>query len=111
MSPKYLEQIVIPLREAGVVESVRGPNGGYTLARPPEQIGLVEVYRLLEGSPAPVDCVEPGGSCPMQQVCASRSTWLKIKDSIERVLRSKTLADLADESRRRRTAASRMYHI
>ncbi len=111
ISPKYLEQIMIPLRQAGIVESVRGPNGGYVLGRPPEDIRLVEVYRLLEGSAAPVDCLDSDGSCPMHDVCPSRETWGRIKEAIERVLQSKTLADLARETRRRRRAASGMYHI
>jgi Rrf2 family protein len=111
MSPKYLEQIMIPLRKAGIVESVRGPNGGYVLGRPPEDIRLVEVYRLLEGSAAPVDCLDSDGSCPMEEVCPSQDTWRKIKEAIERVLHSKTLADLARMTRRRKRAASGMYHI
>lgn len=111
ISSKYLEQIMIPLREAGIVESVRGPTGGYILARPAEQIVLAEVYSLLEGSTAPVDCLESDGSCPMHDVCPSRETWGRIKEAIERVLHSKTLADLARVTRRRRRAASGMYHI
>ncbi len=111
ISAKYLEQIMTPLRAAGLVESSRGLHGGYELARPPDKVRLIDVYRALEGPVAPVDCVDEPGSCPMEDVCPSRDTWVEMQESISEVLESTTLQDLAEKTERRIKAASRMYHI
>lgn len=111
ISAKYLEQIMTPLRAAGLVESSRGLHGGYELARPPEEIRLLDIYRVLEGPVGPVDCVEEPGSCPLEQVCPARETWMEIKESIAEVLETTTLQDLAEKTERRIKAAARMYHI
>lgn len=97
----YLEQLIAVLRRAGLVESVRGASGGYRLARPPSAITVGEIYRVLEGPIAPVECVEEHylpGSCEREAACASRSIWRRVQLSIMQVLDSTTLADLARES-------------
>ena len=93
----YLEQLVGELRRAGLVEGTRGVHGGYRLARAPELITVGEVYRVLEGEVAPVDCTAedylPGG-CARETVCMSRSIWERVQAAILGVLDSTTLADL-----------------
>jgi Rrf2 family protein len=93
----YLEQLLGPLRRAGLVESTRGAHGGYALAQPPQEIRVGQVYRVMEGPIAPMSCVseEPEGElCPMIDGCATRVVWLKVRDSIAEALDSTTLADL-----------------
>src|SRR3954447_6222000 len=53
----YLEQLILPLRKSGLVEARRGAQGGYRLTRPPEEVKVGEVYRVMEGPIAPMDCV------------------------------------------------------
>jgi len=94
----YLERLMGSLRNAGLVRSVRGCNGGYMLAREPADIKIGQVYRVLEGSIAPVACVDEEGSrnaCRREGACAARRLWLDIRDSIARELDSRTLADLS----------------
>jgi Rrf2 family protein len=95
--PTYLEQLIGPLRKAGLVESKRGAQGGYVLSRPPAAIRVGEVYRVMEGPVAPMDCVseDPADqTCPLIEGCETRPVWLKVRDSIVEALDSTTLADL-----------------
>ncbi|GBD18531.1 Rrf2 family transcriptional regulator [Thermomicrobium sp. 4228-Ro] len=101
----YLEQLMLPLRRAGLVVSTRGAHGGYQLARPPEQVKVGEIYRVMEGPIAPMDCVREDAdeeTCPMIDGCATRIVWLKLRDSIVEVLDSTTLADLIAQAPRPR---------
>ena len=95
-------QLAAQLRRGGLVESTRGAHGGYSVARPPEQISVLEVVTVLEGEVAPVECVAHGyviGSCQREGECASRGLWLRLKRSIDAVLSQTTLAELvADQS-------------
>jgi Rrf2 family transcriptional regulator, cysteine metabolism repressor len=93
----YLEQLVGELRRAGLVEGTRGVRGGYRLARAPEAITVGEVYRVLEGEVAPVDCTAEDylpGSCAREPVCLSRGIWARVQAAILGVLDSTTLDDL-----------------
>jgi Rrf2 family transcriptional regulator, cysteine metabolism repressor len=93
----YLEQLAIPLRRAGLIEATRGAHGGYQLARPPAQVSVGEIVRVLEGAVAPVECLAedyPAGSCALEPGCLSRPIWQQVKDSIDQVLDSTTLGDL-----------------
>jgi Rrf2 family transcriptional regulator, cysteine metabolism repressor len=93
----YLEQLVGELRRAGLVEGTRGVRGGYRLARPPEGITVGDVYRVLEGEVAPVECTAEDylpGSCARETVCLSRGIWERVQSAILSVLDSTTLQDL-----------------
>src|SRR3954464_5420498 len=93
----YLEQLIAPLRKAGLVESKRGAQGGYQLTRTPELIVVGEIYRVMEGPVAPMDCVsedEADQTCPLIDGCQTRPVWIKVRDSIAGALDSMTLADL-----------------
>ena len=105
--PAYLEQLIGPLRRAGLVESKRGAQGGYRLARPPELVRVGEVYRVMEGPVAPMDCVseDPADqTCPLIDGCETRPVWLKMRDAIVETLDSTTLADLISQGPPRRRA-------
>src|SRR3984893_9249005 len=93
----YLEQLVGELRRAGLVEGTRGVHGGYRLSRGPAMITVGDVYRVLEGEVAPVDCTAEHylpGTCARDLVCMSRSVWDRVQAAILQVLDSTTLDDL-----------------
>src|SRR5579864_2745861 len=93
----YLEQLVGELRRSGLVEGTRGVRGGYRLARAPESITVGEIYRVLEGEVAPVDCTAEDylpGSCAREPLCLSRGIWARVQAAILSVLDSETLDDL-----------------
>jgi Rrf2 family cysteine metabolism transcriptional repressor len=101
ISLAYLEQIVAPLREAGLVMSTRGAHGGYHLAHEPRAITVGDVLRALEGPIAPVQCVSEvrqADRCEREEVCLTRSVWEKVRDSIVNALDSTTLADLIEQA-------------
>jgi len=96
----YLEQLAMPLRRAGLIEGRRGAHGGYQLARPPAQVTVGAIVRALEGSVAPVECLTDeyvAGACEREPSCASQSLWVRVKESVDRVLDSVTLAQLCAE--------------
>lgn len=87
LSEHYLEQLMSPLRNSGLVKSVRGAYGGYTLAKTPETITAGDVIRVLEGPISPVDFTEEDDP-------AKRALWLEIRTAIANVLDSTTLFDM-----------------
>lgn len=104
----YLEQLIAPLRRAGIVTSKRGAHGGYMLSRPPESVRVGDVYRVMEGPVAPMDCVSENiedQTCPLIDGCETRPVWLKVRDSIIDAIDSTTLADLLAEGGRARNTA------
>ena len=94
----YLEQLVVSLREAGLVVSTRGAHGGYELARPPETISMAEVLRALEGPIAPMMCAsddpEHANLCDRSSRCTVNVLWVRVRDAVAGALDSMTLADL-----------------
>ena len=104
ISQHYLEQIASNLRRAGFIRSVRGAHGGYKLSRPPEQISAWDVVVAMEGSIAPVACVEDDHSCDRSGTCSTEGLWRRVDSAIRGVLGNSTLADLmAEESQARQT--------
>jgi Rrf2 family transcriptional regulator, cysteine metabolism repressor len=96
----YLEQLVVPLRKAGLVEGTRGLHGGYTLSRAPGDITAAEVLRVLEGPVSLVDCTAldyVAGACERDGDCVSSALWQRIKVTVEAILNSTTLADLLSD--------------
>lgn len=100
----YLEQLIGPLRRAGLVESTRGARGGYRLTREPDLVRVGDVYRVMEGPVAPMECVSEDLSeqtCPLIEGCETRPVWLRMRDAIADTLDSTTLADLIRDAPRR----------
>ncbi len=94
VSLSYLEHIVGPLIAGGILRSTRGPGGGVSLLKKPEDISLREVMTLLEGPLSAADCVLHPGVCPRADGCATRSLWVSLSEAMDAVLKSRTLADL-----------------
>lgn len=100
ISGKYLEQIISVLSRAGFVKSVRGAQGGYKLAKPAEDYTVGAILRLIEGSLAPVACMDDDpNQCPRCDRCATLSVWKKIDKAVSDVVDNITLADLVLEQR------------
>lgn len=111
ISVRYLQHLLTPLIKAGIVKSVRGAHGGVALGRPPEGIHLGEVIQLLEGSIAPVECVDDPASCSRVAGCVTRDVWSDLKKAMTLVLDSTTLKDLAERQKEKNRAEEPMYYI
>jgi Rrf2 family protein len=97
LSHQYLEQIFAVLRRAGIVESIRGARGGYRLARHPDQLSALEVVELLEGTVAPVQCIDDEDACGRTGACSTEPLWREVDAAVRRVLGGTSLADLMAE--------------
>jgi Rrf2 family cysteine metabolism transcriptional repressor len=92
----YLEIILGSLRDSGYITTVRGAGGGFVLERPPSQITLLDMVTALEGSMAPVECVENPGLCDRAAGCAARAAWCILHEAQRSALGSITLERLVD---------------
>lgn len=93
----YLDQLLTALRKAGLVTSVRGPQGGHALARPAATISVNEVFEALEGPLQPIDCLEDNPRCSFSSACAIQDLWGQVQTTVSSLLRSVTIADLAEK--------------
>lgn len=89
LSEHYLEQLIAPLRNAGLVRSIRGAYGGYVLTREPKEITSGDIIRVLEGPISPVEGIE-------DEEPVKRQLWIRIRDAVKDVLDNTTLEDLAN---------------
>lgn len=95
---KYLEQIIIPLKKAAYVTSVRGPKGGHMLARPPEEITVGEIVGLLEGGLKLTRCALYPEECVRSGHCVTRILWLEATEAIREKLDAITFRELMNRS-------------
>jgi Rrf2 family transcriptional regulator, cysteine metabolism repressor len=91
LSEHYLEQLIAPLRNAGLVKSIRGAYGGYVLASLPSEISAGDIIRVLEGPITPVEGIE-------DEEPAKRELWIRIRDAVKDVLDNTTIEDLANHT-------------
>lgn len=89
LSEHYLEQLIAPLRNAGLVKSVRGAYGGYVLANIPSEISAGDIIRVLEGPISPVEGIE-------DEEPVKRELWIRVRDAVKDVLDNTTIEDLAN---------------
>lgn len=99
ISVKYLEQIIIPLKKANYVKSVRGPKGGHVLAKPPEEITVGGIVAVLEDGPSLAECSYDDTSCERADFCPTRHIWREAAEAMFAKLESVTLADLLERSK------------
>jgi len=107
ISIRYLEQIIIPLKIARLVKSIRGAGGGYTLSRSPSEIKLDEILHALEGSCCLVDCVEDNDYCERIPICATYDVWKEATNMLKKYFGSLTLQDLIETHTKKNRQAKR----
>lgn len=113
VSMKYLDHIISTLRANGLIESAKTRHSGYVVSRAPRQIKTYEIIKAVEGSLAPVDCVDDPKTCHRADFCATLNLWKKLKKSMRDVLEGVTLEDLANEQREiiEQKTKGQMYYI
>jgi Rrf2 family protein len=109
VSERYLEQILVSMRVAGLVESVRGSGGGFLLARSPVSITIGEIIRAVEGSTAPVGCVDNPALCNRSEACTMYDVWKDVKTAIDDVLDGISLQNMI-ERYNRKTEVANLIH-
>ncbi|MBL7068381.1 MAG: Rrf2 family transcriptional regulator [Candidatus Omnitrophica bacterium] len=110
ISVGYLEHLLPPLKAAGLVTSGRGAHGGYALAKSPSKINLKDIVETMEGSLAPVRCVDNPALCHRTNYCITIDVWKELKENITRTLESITLQDLLGR-RKEKLETSLIYNI
>ncbi|MBN2382071.1 Rrf2 family transcriptional regulator [bacterium] len=111
ISEKYLEQLMARLKTHGLLNSVRGPHGGYLLAKPASSIKIIEIFEILEGPIEPVPCNAAHFHCQNTSLCAANDLWEKLLSSVRDILESTTLADMAALHQNKQSQWTNMYHI
>jgi len=110
--PSFLAKILRRLVQADLLSSTRGAKGGFRLARPPEEISLLEVVRAIEGPLAVAPCTACPCDCPWCGACPADSVWQQAQHAVEQVLSASSLAQLADSARQRLDEfADRVYEV
>jgi Rrf2 family cysteine metabolism transcriptional repressor len=106
---RFLEQILLQLKRAGYLRSRKGPDGGYTLAKPPAEINVAEVIRVMDGPLAPIDCVSVTAYevCPREKSCSLKGLWKEVRDVVAEILERTSFADLAEKARAARGASAK----
>ncbi len=97
ISLKYLGQLIIPLKIAGLIKSTRGSHGGYFLSRPPQKIRLSEILTAVEGSLDITECIKSPDICYRSKNCVARKIWEKASKKFYEVFQSITLKDMIEQ--------------
>ena len=111
ISLKYLEQVINPLRAAGLVKAVRGAKGGYSLAKTPSEICLYDVVETLEGPINLLECLRDSKVCQKVPSCVTRDIWREVSEAISKIFYSITLEDMVNRKRDKEERNSPMYQI
>ena len=109
ISMSYLEHLINPLVASGMIRTVRGSKGGIVLAKPADQIKISEIVELLEGSTAPVECVDCPENCHRSDDCVTRDIWIELKQAIDDVLDSITLQGLVERQKTKQNRSNMFY--
>jgi Rrf2 family protein len=107
ISVKYLEQLIIPLKKANYVKSIRGRKGGHMLAKSPREITVGEIVELLEGGINLCECLESPKTCDRSGVCPTRSLWETATHALSRELHGVTLSDMIEPKSRQSSSDSK----
>ena len=95
---KYLEQLMAVLKSTGIVRSVRGPKGGYVLAKSPNEIKVSDCFNCLEGPVITTECVHNSSFCTRTADCVARQLWIDVQNTVMDLLQSITLQSLIDRA-------------
>ena len=104
ISEKYISRLIIDLRRARLVRSVRGMKGGFFLARPPQEITLLEIIETMEGTLSIVDCVIAPEKCALHTNCTARNIWQRLNNGIRELMRGITFEEILAEYNKGRTS-------
>ena len=112
---QFLANLLVQLKRGRFVQSKKGPEGGYYLARPARQINVGEVVRFIDGSVAPIQCVSRslGERCEIGGRCGFLPLWRRVRDAVAEIVDHTTIADVVEEQLREEAAGAKalMYHI
>ncbi|MEI7541806.1 MAG: Rrf2 family transcriptional regulator [bacterium] len=112
---KFLEQILLTLKNAGFVKSLRGKNGGYTIAKKPESIKLGEIIRLIDGPLAPIACVSRSAyqSCDFEARCVLKPIWENVNEAISNIVDNISFRNLVEmeQARKKKSVEQFVYQI
>ena len=111
ISLKYLEQVIVPLRTAGLVKSVRGSKGGYLLAKPPSEVCLKDLVEILDGPIHLIECLNDPRVCQKISSCVTRDIWKEVSEAIHGIFHSITLEDMVKRRREKEGIIPPMYQI
>ena len=111
ISHKYLWQVINPLKSAGLLTATRGTHGGYVLARPTEDISILDVVNILEGPVSIVNCVIAPKSCERSTFCTTHEAWCEIQNKVKEAMRSITLKDLVKRHNEYESRSGQSYDI
>jgi Rrf2 family cysteine metabolism transcriptional repressor len=107
----YLEQLMLTLRKAGLVNATRGAKGGYVLSRDPNDISLIEVVEALEGPLDIADCADVPNCCQIPEACAFKDVFVNANKALHDVFAQISLAQIAEEQRNKIASQVEMYYI
>lgn len=111
ISERYLENLFLSFKTAGLVKSVRGAHGGFTLSKLPGKIKLIDIIRVSEGPLVLVECVADAGICPRSSKCAARDIWSELQSALDEMLGSRTLQDLMERQVKKEQSLADTYSI
>jgi len=111
ISLKYLEQVIVPLRTAGLVKSARGSKGGYALAKHPSEIYLKDLVETLDGPLNLIECLKDPKVCQKVPYCITRDIWQEVSEAIDGIFHSVTLEDMVHRKKEKEVRFPSMYQI
>jgi len=111
ISLKYLEQVIVPLRTAGLVKSARGSKGGYSLAKHPSEIYLKDLVETLDGPLNLIECLKDPKACQKVPYCITRDIWKEVSEAIDGIFHSVTLEEMVHRKKEKEVRFPSMYEI
>lgn len=96
ISGKYLEQLIIPLKKVDLIKSLRGPKGGHMLAKPPDEITVGDIVKVLEGGISLSNCIENPYECNRSSSCLTRGIWEEATKAMHDKLNSMSLSKMIE---------------
>lgn len=110
---KFLEQLIVVLKRAKYIKTVRGPKGGVFLAKHPSKITLGEIVRLMEGHTSPIACVSCSGysKCSFENKCVFKKVWASVRDKTNEIVDKTTFQDMVEEQIKMKSGKNLDYTI
>jgi len=111
ISKKYLDNLLVSLKNAGLLRSVRGAKGGYSLAKPAPKITVADIAMALEGPPNLIDCIVDPSVCPRVNTCPTNEFWREMSEALHHFMEKTTLDDLVQRGAEKQNKAVGMYYL